>query len=120
MSIPLIRDDIQGEPQRARRDGVVMWPERWREPGDCARELATIENKPPPPPPPPPRRGRLYAPSHRFNRPPVEPHTGPLEYNGHKYSYAEAGGVCGISAAAMFKRVKKFGWPRALFLEVAE
>jgi len=97
-----------------------MWPNRavGREPSANLAEvkaaLSRRRRRQPAPPPQPPSKRRGYDPWHKGDGHPRQPHTGPLVHNGRKFTYAEAGRMCGVSAAAMFKRVRKFGWPAAM------
>jgi hypothetical protein len=99
--------------RRERRDGVLQWPERaiGRDP---AINLAEVESaltrrrrRKPPPPLKPASLRRDYSPY----GPPL---TGPLLYNGERLSYEAAGRLVGITGPAMFKRVRRHGWPGAL------
>lgn len=70
----------------------------------------------PAPVPQPPSKRRGYDPWHKGDGHPRQPVIVPKEliHNGRKFTYAEAGMMCGVSAAAMFKRVRKYGWPAAM------
>jgi hypothetical protein len=117
-----MRQNYDIERRHELRDGSgLMWPERAM-PQTAEENTAEIEaalsrrrRATPAPVPPPPSR-RKPGPWHRGDGQPRQPVVIPSEltHNGRKLTYAEAGALRGISAAAMFKRVRKFGFAAAM------
>jgi hypothetical protein len=105
-------------PRHELRDGSGrFWPERaiGRDPAINVAEVEAALSRrrrpkccPPTTPPPPSRRPRAPWHKQRVVVPKV------LIHDGRRFTYAEAGAKCGISGVAMFKRVRRVGWPAAM------
>jgi hypothetical protein len=97
------------ENRHARRDGVLMYPERVTgdryRPGAMAVEVEAALSRPP----------RSKCTTVKAARAPWPVNLGePPTMNGRKLTYASAGVMLGISAPAMYKRVSRHGWTKAL------
>jgi hypothetical protein len=99
--------------RRARRDGLPMWPDRaiGRDPGINAAEVERALSRPP--------HSKCTAPSRslRTGLWPVNLGEPPMR-DGKKLTYTQAAAMRGISAAAMFKRVQRYGWSEAMKMTV--
>jgi hypothetical protein len=110
--------------RRARRDGLLMWPDRAisRDPAINLAEVERALSRPARSKCTAPalsraatqtakadrRRTPNYTPVADIGLPPTMP-------NGRKMTFAEAGRLLGgISAAAAYKKIHKFGWAKAI------
>jgi hypothetical protein len=96
-------------PRRLCRDNVTpMWPDRaiGRDPSVNLAEVERALSHPQPPRAPAPQTRRPAD----IGEPPMR--------DGKKLTYTQAAAMRGISAAAMFKRVHRYGWSEAMKMTV--
>jgi hypothetical protein len=108
--------------RRARRDGLLMWPDRAIS-RDPAINLAEVEralsrparSKCTAPAPQTAKADRRRTPG--YSGPPADIGEPPM-HDGKKLTYTQAAAMRGVTAAAMFKRVHRYGWSEAMKMTV--